>query len=412
MRERGQEQEEESLNNGARMRARAEAIRDEMVRLRRDIHQYPELGFQEVRTAALVAETLAEIGGMEIRTGVGRTGVVADLGSGGPTIAIRADMDALPIAEKNDVAYRSQNDGVMHACGHDAHVAILLGTAHLLRQSLQEDGWQGRVRFLFQPSEEAFDDDGISGATAMIADGALEGVDAVIALHVLSNRPSGYCEFHDGYSMAAVDTFTAYIRGDGAHGAYPHRGSDPLFMLGPILNAVYAIPSRRIDPLRPSVVSLGQICGGAAENVIPNEVMVRGTIRSMRADVRETLWREVERAFALSEALGGSYDFQLIKGYPPLYNDPTVNGWLRQVAREVGGQDTVRVEEFGMGAEDFAYMTQEAPGAMFMLGAAIDDGIVRNHHTDIFDIDESVLPIGAAVLADTARRFVSGQFAQ
>jgi amidohydrolase len=132
----------------------------------------------------------------------------------------------------------------------------------------------------------------------------------------------------------------------------------------------------------------------------------------MRADVRETLWREVERAFALSEALGGSYDFQLIKGYPPLYNDPTVNGWLRQVAREVGGQDTVRVEEFGMGAEDFAYMTQEAPGAMFMLGAAIDDGIVRNHHTDIFDIDESVLPIGAAVLADTARRFVSGQFAQ
>ena len=160
MPERGLEQQDESLSSGGHMRARAEAIRDEMVRLRRDIHQYPELGFQEVRTAALVAETLAEIGGMEIRTGVGRTGVVADLGSGGPTIAIRADMDALPIAEKNDVAYRSQNDGVMHACGHDAHVAILLGTAHLLRQSA---GGLAGARASCSASEEAFDDDGISG---------------------------------------------------------------------------------------------------------------------------------------------------------------------------------------------------------------------------------------------------------
>jgi amidohydrolase len=394
------------------MRGRAEGIASELVRLRRDIHQYPELGFQEIRTAALVAETLAEIGGMEIRTGVGRTGVVADLGTGGPTLAIRADMDALPIVEKNSFAFRSQNDGVMHACGHDAHIAILLGAAHLLRQSLQEEGWQGRVRFLFQPSEEHFDDAGISGATAMIADGALEGVDAIIALHVISNRPSGNCEFQDGYSMAAVDTFTAHIHGDGAHGAYPHKGSDPLYMLGPILNALYAIPSRRIDPLRPSVVSLGQICGGTAENIIPNDVMVRGTIRALHADVREALWQEVERAFALSKVLGGSYDFHLIKGYPPLYNDATVNGWMRQVAREVAGPEKVRIEEFGMGAEDFAYMVQETPGAMFMLGAAIPDGKIRNHHTDIFDIDESVLPVGAAILAETARRFVSGNLAE
>ncbi len=212
--------------------------------------------------------------------------------------------------------------------------------------------------------------------------------------------------------MAAVDTFTAYIRGDGAHGAYPHKGSDPLFMLGPILNAIYAIPSRRINPMRPSVVSLGQIRGGTAENIIPNEVMVRGTIRAMHDDVRASLWQEVERAFALSEVLGGSYEFQLIKGYPSLYNDATVNGWLRQVAREAAGPERVRIEEFGMGAEDFAYMAQEAPGAMFMLGAATGDGVVRNHHTDIFDIDESVLPTGAAILAETARRFVSGSFAQ
>jgi metal-dependent amidase/aminoacylase/carboxypeptidase family protein len=270
MEERGPASEGATFPSSAATVARAHAMADELVRIRRDIHQHPELGFEEVRTAQLVADTLAEIGGMEIRTGVGRTGVVAELkGGSGPVIAIRADMDALPIQETNDAPYRSRNDGVMHACGHDAHTAMLLGAAHLLRQSLQEDDWQGSVRLLFQPSEERFDDKGISGATAMIGDGALEGVDAVIALHVLSNRPSGRVEFHDGYSMASVDTFTAHVRGDGAHGAYPHHGSDPLYMLGPILTALYAIPSRQINPLRPSVVSLGQINGAGLPRRVP-----------------------------------------------------------------------------------------------------------------------------------------------
>jgi amidohydrolase len=411
MEERGLAPEGATLPSSAATVARARAMADELVRIRRDIHQHPELGFEEVRTAQLVADTLAEIGGMEIRTGVGRTGVVAELkGGSGPVIAIRADMDALPIQETNDVPYRSRNDGVMHACGHDAHTAMLLGAAHLLRQSLQEEAWQGSVRLLFQPSEERFDDKGISGATAMIGDGALEGVDAVIALHVLSNRPSGRAEFHDGYSMASVDTFTAHVRGDGAHGAYPHHGSDPLYMLGPILTALYAIPSRQINPLRPSVVSLGQINGGFAENVIPSEVTLKGTIRALDHEVRETLWREVENAFRLSEVLGGSYEFELIKGYPSLNNDVTVNGWLREVAREVAGDAMVATREFGMGAEDFAYMAREAPGAMFNLGAAIPDGVMRHHHTSGFGIDESVLPTGAAILAETARRYVTGQF--
>ncbi|HEX6387661.1 MAG TPA: amidohydrolase, partial [Anaerolineae bacterium] len=251
---------------------KARAIADELVRLRRDIHAHPELGFQEFRTAALVADTLAELG-IHVRTGVGQTGVVGQIGTGdGPTIAIRADMDALPIVEKNDVPYRSQNKGLMHACGHDAHTAILLGVAHLLKQSLAGDGWRGNVRFLFQPSEEAFDENGISGATAMLDDGALEDVDAVIALHVSSDRPTGVLHFQDGYSLANVDSFAAWIRGDGGHGAYPHKGSDPLYMLSSILPAIYAIPSRRINPLRTCVVSLGQISGGAASNVIPNEV--------------------------------------------------------------------------------------------------------------------------------------------
>ena len=388
---------------------RARAIAEELVRLRRDIHAHPELGFREFRTAALVADTLMELG-IDVKTGVGRTGVVGQMGTGdGPTIAIRADMDALPIVEKNDAPYRSQNQGVMHACGHDGHTAILLGVAHLLKRSLVEDKWQGNVRFLFQPSEEAFDENGISGATTMIDDGALTGVDAVIALHVSSDRPSRTLYFQDGYSLANVDSFEAWIRGDGGHGAYPHKGSDPLYMLSAILPAIYAIPSRRINPLRTCVVSLGEISGGAASNVIPNEVYLQGTLRSHDSEVREQLWAELEIALRLSEVMGGGYELKLLKGYPCLYNDPAVNDWMKDAARALLDDSAVIEAEFGMGAEDFAYMTQKAKGAMFMLGAATPDGVTRNHHTDIFDIDEDVMPIGAAVLAETARRFVTGQ---
>lgn len=389
---------------------KAQDLTEELVRLRRDIHMHPELSFKEYRTAALVADTLAEIG-VDVQTGVGRTGVVGRLGTGdGPTIAIRADMDALPISEKSGTAFGSLNPGVMHACGHDAHTAMLLGVAHLLKQSLAEEPWQGNVRFLFQPSEEAFDEDGISGATAMIQDGALEGVDAVIALHVGSDRPLGQLLFHDGFSMATVDSFEAWIRGDGGHGAYPHTGSDPLFMLGPILNALYAIPSRRMDPLASCVLSLGQITAGAAPNVIPGEVYLQGTMRSFDDSVRHQLWAELERALKLSEGMGGSAELAIHQGYPCLFNDAQVNDWMRRVGREVAGETAVVDGPFGMAAEDFAYMAREAKGAMFMLGAAIPDGIVRNHHTGIFDIDESVLPLGTAVLAETARRFVTGRF--
>jgi amidohydrolase len=391
------------------MITKAKMMSAELSRLRRDIHQHPELGFQEFRTSALVADTLREIG-IEVETGVGRTGVVGRLGDpAGPTIAIRADMDALPIVERNDATYCSLNEGVMHACGHDAHAAILLGVAHLLRQSLAEEKWQGNVRLLFQPSEEAFDERGISGATAMIEDGALEGVDAVIALHVISNKPAGTVRFQDGFSLANVDSFEAWIRGDGGHGAYPYTGADPLYMLGPILNAIYAIPSRRVNPLHSCVVSLGQISGGAAPNVIPNEVYLQGTLRSFDGEVREQLCLELDKALRLSEGMGGSAELKIIKGYPAMFNNSEVNDWMRGVTCDLAGESVVVEDQFGMGAEDFAYMTQKAKGAMFMLGAAVPGDLVRNHHTDIFDIDESVLPLGAAILAETARRFVTGQ---
>lgn len=391
------------------MLERARLLNDEIIRLRRDIHQYPELGFREYRTSAIVADLLTELQ-YEVQTGVGHTGVVGRLGSGsGPTIAIRADMDALPIQEKNDSGYCSQNPGIMHACGHDAHTAILLGVAHLLRQSYLTDEWQGNVRLIFQPAEEYPDDNGISGGMAMLADGALDDVDAIIALHVWSNYPAGVFYFEDGYSLAAVDSFKAWIRGDGGHGAYPHETNDPFFILSGVLSHLYGIPSRRVNPLRSSVVSIGQIHAGSAPNIIPNEIFLEGTIRSYEPTIRQQLQLEVEKAFKLSELMGGSYEFELTCGYPALWNDPGVNNWMRQVAAELIGEEYVQETEFGMGAEDFAYMAAKSRGAMFMLGAAKADGIKRRHHTDIFDIDESVLASGAAVLAETARRFVTGQ---
>ena len=393
------------------MRKQAEAIKDEIIRLRRDIHAHPELGFEEVRTAGLVADTLAEIGVDDIKTQVGRTGVTAVIGPGtGPTIGIRADMDALPIDEQVEHDYKSTNPGIMHACGHDAHTAMLLGAAHLLRQSFAEEGkeWKGNVKFLFQPSEEKWGDDGMSGATAMIADDAMEGVDFVIATHVGSTGESGVCSFNDGPALAAADMFFAKIFAKGGHGAFPHRGTDPIFMLQTVLNHIYGIRSRMIDPLEKSVVSVGAIQCGNAPNVIPAEIYVNGTIRSFDNEVREKLWAETEKAFQLVETLGGSYEFELSKGYIPMVNSGKVNDWMREVTADLYGEEAVLNAPMGMAGEDFAYMTDKVPGAMFSLGAKIGEG--TGHHTPLFDIDENVLPQGAAILAETARRFVLGQF--
>jgi amidohydrolase len=388
----------------------AKALQDELIRLRREIHRYPELAFKEVRTAQLVADTLREIGGIEVRTGVGKTGVVGTLGTGdGPTIAIRADMDALPIGEANDVPYRSQTPGAMHACGHDAHTAMLLGAAHLLKQRFAADGLRGTVRFLFQPAEEDTGGEAMSGAPMMIRDGALDGVDAVIALHVDSTLPCGQVTIREGYVSAAVDSFKGWITATGGHGAYPHLSPDPIWMLGPVLMALHGIVARRVDPMKPAVVSLGQVHAGAASNVIPGEVFLHGTLRSFDPEVREQLITEVERALAVARSLGGDYRFEVDRGYPAGRNHPVVTRWLAETTADVMGAAAIDTTRAGMGAEDFAYMTQAAPGAMFMLGAATPDGVARGHHTAIFDIDERALPYGAAILAETARRFLAGE---
>lgn len=393
---------------------KAQAIAEELVRLRRDIHRHPELAFREVRTAQLVADTLREIGGIEVRTGVGKTGVVGTMGSGdGPTIAIRADMDALPIVEANEVPYRSQAVGVMHACGHDTHTAMLLGVAHLLKAEFaRADGagqpLRGSVRFLFQPAEESTGDEEVSGAPMMIRDGALDGVDAVIALHIDSTLPFGQVALREGPSSAAVDSFQAWILGSGGHGAYPHEGSDPLWMLGPVLSALHGIVARRINPMQAAVVSLGQIHGGTASNIIPTEVFLDGTLRSFDDRVREQLLIEVERALGVARALGGDYRLEVERGYPAGYNDPQVTSWLARTTSDLLGAEAIDCTRAGMGAEDFAYMTQRTPGAMFLLGAAVGD-VMRAHHTPIFDVQEQALPLGAAILAETTRRFLAGE---
>ncbi|MBC8098781.1 MAG: amidohydrolase [Armatimonadetes bacterium] len=381
----------------------AHALQPQLIAWRRHIHMHPELGFEEIQTASYVNETLRGLG-IEAQTGVGITGIVARIGDGkGPVIGIRADMDALPIHEANAVEYASRTPGVMHACGHDAHTAILLGVATLLNS--MTDLPSGEVRLLFQPSEEKWDSEAKSGATRMIEDGALVGLDAVIALHVDSGATSGEVEIGGGYVSAAVDDFVAVIKGEGCHGAAPHKGTDPIYLVAQVINAVQGIISRRINPTHPVVITIGTIHGGAATNVIPDEVRISGTIRSYDEDTRTQLHSELERALGVAVALGGDYTLNITRGYPAMYNDPAVAELLREIAASNIGEAATKPGVPQMGAEDFSYMTQAAPGAMFMLGAKLDT-VNRPHHSPIFDIDEACMPIGAAVLAQAAVRLL------
>ena len=390
------------------MLSEAQAIKDQLVQWRRAIHQWPELGFDVHRTAALVSDALASMG-IEARSGVGKTGVVAYLGDGdGPVIGVRADMDALPILEETALPFVSQTPGKMHACGHDGHTAMLLGVAALL----SKQQFPGQVRLLFQPSEEGGYDNGVSGAPRMIEDGALDGVDAVIALHVNGVAETGTVVLDEGFVGAAVDTFRAHIHGRGGHGAYPHQTIDPIWLTTQVLNALYAIPSRRISPLHSSVVTVGLVHGGSVDNVIPSSVRVDGTLRSFDPDVREQLVQDVERAMQIARAFGGDYTLKVERGYPPLVNDATVTGWLRQTADDLLGGGHVQSGQVSMGAEDFSFMARRAPGAMFYLGVRRPGDIPRYLHTPTFDLDEDALPIGSAILAETALRFARGEIAR
>lgn len=384
---------------------KATEIEEKIIGWRRAIHQNPELGFEEIETAKLVATALNDMG-LEAEVGVGRTGVVARIGNGnGRKIGIRADMDALPIHEAVDLPFKSQVAGKMHACGHDAHTAMLLGVAQLLHD---EDAFDGEIRLLFQPSEERRDENGISGATAMQADGAIEGLDSVIAVHVDSLAPSGQIAVSYGNASAAADMFTAKILGEGTHGAFPHRGIDPIFIQAQVINAIQAIRSRFTDPTSASVISLGSIHAGEAPNVIPHEVLLTGTVRTFDEAIRDQVHEELDKAFQIARVFGGDYELDIDRGYPPMWNTPAVSEVIQQVGREFVGDDMAVVKQPGMYGEDFSYMLQKAPGAMFSLGARYDDQL-RPHHSPFLALNEDSFKYGTAVLAETALRLLKSE---
>jgi amidohydrolase len=382
------------------MLEKANELSGQLSTWRREFHRHPELGFQEIRTAAQMAAILENLG-CRVRSGVGKTGLVAELGSGGPVIAIRADMDALPILEANDIDFASETPGVMHACGHDAHLAIALGAAALLSQ----EKLHGTVRFLIQPSEEANDREGLSGAPRMIADGAMQGVDWVIALHVDPITPVSQIRINAGPFSGGVDSFFATINGTGGHGARPHEGVDPIYITGHVLLALHGIVSRRLDPVAPAVVSVGSLHGGQAENVIPDQVDLSGTIRYMDPAVRKQIHTEVERALQISRTLGGDYKLEIETGTPPMINDPAVVDLIQQVSLSLLGSNSILPRLDGLGAEDFGCFSEIAPGAMFSLGCRRMDQ-ERFLHNPHFDLDERCLPVGAAIFAETVLRFL------
>ncbi len=384
------------------MLTKAESAKSEMIAWRRDFHMHPELGFEEVRTAQKVAAVMEELG-YRVRTEVGKTGVVAEIGAGSPVVAIRADMDALPIIDAKDVAYKSQREGLLHACGHDAHVAIAMGVAKLLAA----EELPGTVRFLFQPAEEMQDDEGLSGAPCMINDGAIDGADYALALHVDSSTPTGQIIIGE-FGSAGVDMVQAKIKGKGGHGAMPHTTVDPIFITGHVILALNGIVSRRLWPFDPAVVTIGSIHGGIAENVIPEEVTLGITMRYMTTEVQEQIHAEIERALGIAKSLGGDYELEITPGYPPATNSPSLVKLIENVAVDLIGEENLAEDQPEMGSEDFGYFAQDIPGAMFILGAEIE-GDTRRHHDPMFDIDEDCLPIGAAIMAETALRLLNGE---
>ncbi|MCC6300747.1 MAG: amidohydrolase [Anaerolineales bacterium] len=384
------------------MLKQSHAISEELIEWRRDFHMHPEIGFELHRTSKIVADELEKMG-YRVKRNVGRTGVVAEIGEGGKMIAIRADMDALPILEMNEYEYVSQNKGAMHACGHDSHTAMALGAALLL----SKEKLLGRVRFLFQPCEETVDEEGKSGAQRMSEEGAMEGVDYVIAQHVDPGKPVGTIAISAGPSSGGVDSWHAVVKGKGGHGAHPDKTVDPFYLMAHVIIALNAIISRKINPFEPAVVSIGSINGGFAENVIPETVKISGTLRYTNEAVHRQIHAEIERAFDIVKALGGDYEIRYDFGGPPMINDEFVSEMIEKTGKDLLGAENVVEIEKTLGAEDFGEFMKHAPGAMFTLGtqkAGHEDYLL--HHPK-FDIDERAMPIGTAMLAEAAKRFLN-----
>jgi len=368
------------------------SIEDEIISIRRDIHQHPELGFDVHRTAGIAADQLKKLG-MDVQTGIGRTGVVGDLKCGdGPTIALRADMDALPIQETGTAEYISQNDGVMHACGHDGHTAMLLGAAKVLAD--QKDQINGTVRFLFQPAEE-----GEAGATYMIEDGCLEGVDEVYGIHLWNYQKFGEVGVKEGPILAAADEFEITIKGKGGHGAAPQGSVDAVVVSAHLITALQTIVSRNTNPLESTVVSIGMINGGYNFNIIADEIVLKGTARAYTEENRSLIKNRMKEIIdGIGQTFGAAIEFDYHDGYPPTVNDETAFQKCISAAEKIVG-DGAGYPYLSMGGEDFSYYAQKVPGCFFFVGSAPEDQPFRSvpHHCSHFDIDERALLVGSSI---------------
>jgi amidohydrolase len=378
------------------------ARHDDLIALRRDFHQHPELAFEEQRTAQIATDRL-RASGLEVRAGLGKTGVVGILRGAAPaagarTVLLRADMDALPIEEQSDAPYRSQTPGVMHACGHDGHVAILLTVASVLAE--HRDQVPGTLIFVFQPAEER-----AGGAVAMIQDGALDPrPDYTLGLHLWTPFPAGSVGVKPGPIFASADGFTMRVRGVGGHGALPHTSVDPVVAAAQIVTALQTLVSREIAPSHQAVVTVGAIRGGTAFNVIADEVELLGTVRTYDAADREHLMRRIpELAQSIAAGMRAQIDFQADIGIPPCINDPAVAQVVRRASVATVGADRVIGDCMQMVGDDMAYFLDAAPGCYFLPGAGNPErGIEAPHHSTHFDIDEACLPIGVEILARSA----------
>jgi amidohydrolase len=385
-------------------RAEAEGLAPQLVSWRRDIHQHPELAFRETRTADLVAQALHELG-LEVRTGVARTGVVGLLHGGlpGAMVMLRADMDALPVREIGDAPYASQAPGVMHACGHDGHVAILLGAATLLARHAAD--LPGDVLFVFQPAEEA-----MGGAAAMLADGLFAGAipAAAFGLHLWNTVPMGRVCAQAGPLMAAADLIEITVLGRGGHGALPHEAVDAIAVTGQILSALQTIVSRNVDPQETAVLTIGAVHGGTAYNIIAETVVLEGTIRTFSPAVRETVLTRLRVLLdGTTAGMGARYELKVKPVAPAVVNDPGVAEVARAAAVQVVGATSVAWHPPLMVSEDFSEYQRVVPSCYMLLGSGNPVlGLDAPHHSPRFDFDEGVLPLGSALLATAAARYL------
>jgi amidohydrolase len=376
----------------------AKEIHSNVVENRRHLHAHPELSFHEYQTSAYVAQKLDELGIKYQK--MANTGLVAIIQGDKPSdgvVALRADMDALPIVEANEVSYKSKNAGVMHACGHDAHTSSLLGTAKILTELKNEFG--GTVKLIFQPAEEKLP----GGANMMIKEGVLENPkpDAVIGQHVMPLIETGQVGFRSGKYMASTDEIYVTVYGKGGHGAQPQQNIDPVLITSHIIIALQQIISRVADPKTPSVLSFGKVIANGATNVIPNEVYLEGTFRTMDEDWRARAHEKMKKmAEGIAEAMGGSCDFNIVRGYPFLINEEKLTAKVRAHAEDYLGKENVLDLDIWMAAEDFAYYSQVSDACFYRLGTGNKErGITSSVHTPTFDVDEESLKLSTGLMA-------------